>query len=249
MVEVQTLIHQVQTEMNEGKSAEEIFHTLTPFFGQDMALDRTLAESLGSLPDARIAELLQRLIEISKDRRVRKEIKRSLYRLERRGVTVEGRPSDRGRSILRPLRVEDPQALGGGIDSFGDRFLLLGIPHPGRGLRVIYGVISDTRGWVGGSGGEMGKKGFKAFVEEAQKNSPFPLVEMEPSYVAWLFVRAYELSLRRGKPIPPDYLAFRADVEGLKKDYEKPLVFSFVDAFPIRIRNKPFHFSGELNAS
>ena len=230
MVDVQMLIHRVKTDMDEGKSEEELFQSLAPHFHQNTELDRKLSESLGGLPDAKIAKLLQRLLEISEDKRVRKEIKRSLYRLKAKGVAVEELPSDRGASILRPVQAEQPQGFGGGIDSVGHRFLVLGIPHPGRGMSLIQGVISDTEGWISGSGGETGRKGFKTFMEGVRENTPFPLVDIDPSYVALLFVRAYELCLRKGKTLPQDYLTFKADVEGIRKDYEKALIYGYLDA-------------------
>jgi hypothetical protein len=108
MTDVQTLIHQVKTDLDEGKSEAELFQSLAPHLNQDTEFDRKLSESLGGLPDAKIAKLLQRLLGISKDRRVRREIKRSLYRLKTKGVAVEELASDRGTSILRPLQVEHP---------------------------------------------------------------------------------------------------------------------------------------------
>ena len=85
MADVQTLIHQVKTDMDEGKSEVEMFHSLAPHFNQNTELDRKLSESLGGFPDAKIAKLLRRLLEISKDKRVQREIKRSLYRLKTKG--------------------------------------------------------------------------------------------------------------------------------------------------------------------
>ena len=246
MVDVRTLIHQVKTDMDEGKSEEEMFQSLAPHLNQDTELERKLSESLGSLPDTKIAKLLQRMLEVSEDKRVRKEIKRSLYRLKTRGVAIEELPSDRGASILRPLQAEHPQGFGGGIDPVGHRFLVLGIPHPGRGLSLIQGVISDTEGWISGAGGETGRKGFKTFMEEVRKNNPFPLVDIDPSYVAFLFVRAYELCLKKGGTPPQDYLTLKADVEGLKKDYEKTLIYSCLDANEVAAEDRWLSRVGDL---
>ena len=238
MTDVQTLIHQAKTDLDEGKSEAELFQSLAPHLNQNTEFDRKLSESLGGLRDAKIAKLLQRLLGISKDKRVRREIKRSLYRLKTKGVAVEELASDRGTSILRPLQAEHAQGFGGAIDPLGHRFLVLGIPHPGRGLSLIQGVISDTEGWISGSGGETGRKGFKTFMEGVRENSPFPLVDIDPSYVAFLFVRAYELCLRKGKTPPQDYLTLKTDVEGVRKDYEKALIYSYLDAKEIAAEDR-----------
>ena len=246
MTDIQTLIRQVKTDMEEGKSEPEMFQSLAPHLNQNPELDRELSESLGGLADPKIAKLLQRLLEISKDKKVRREIKRSLYRLKTKGIALEERPSDRGTSILRPLQAEHPQGFGGGIDPVGHRFLVLGIPHPGRGVRLIQGVVSDTEGWISGSGGETGRKGFKTFMEGIRENTPFPLVDIEAPYVAFLFSRAYELCLRKGKTPPQDTLTLKTEIDGVKQEYEKALIYSCLDAEEITAEDRWLRRAGDL---
>jgi hypothetical protein len=87
-------------------------------------------------------------------------------------------------------------------------------------------VISDTLGLVNFSGEEMTRKGVRLFLEEIQKKSPFPLVEMEASYVGFLFAQAYRSTLERKEAIPQDYLRLKGEIEGVKKEYERPLIYS-----------------------
>jgi hypothetical protein len=170
------------------------------------------------------------MLNVSKEKKVRKMIKRSLYRLRSKGITIEEVSLDKGRSILRPLEAEPPKGFGGGFDFLGQRFLLLVIPHTGRGWTVMQGVISDTEGFIDFSGEEMTRKGFKAFFEEIQGKSPFPFVEMDPPYVGFIFDQAYPLTLeKRGSP-PQDYLRLKGEIERIKKEYERPLVYSYLQA-------------------
>jgi hypothetical protein len=118
--------------------------------------------------------------------------------------------------------------MGGGFDLLGQRFLSLVIPHPGRGGTVMEGVISDTLGLVNFSGEEMTRKGVRIFLQEIKKNTPFPLVEMEASYVGFLFARAYHFTLEKKRPVPQDYLRLKAEIEKVKKEYEKPLIYSYL---------------------
>jgi hypothetical protein len=105
---------------------------------------------------------------------------------------------------------------------------LLAIPHSGRGGTVMEGVISDTLGLVDFSGEEMTRKGVRIFLEQIKKNSPFPLVEMEASYVGFLFAQAYRSTLERKEVVPHDYLRFKGEIEDMKKEYEKPLIYSYL---------------------
>jgi hypothetical protein len=52
---------------------------------------------------------------------------------------------------------------------------------------------------------------------------------MEASYVGFLFTQAYQLTLARGGTPPPDYLHLKSDVEKIKKEYERPLIYSCIE--------------------
>jgi hypothetical protein len=229
MESVQAVIEKIKVDIGEGKSDEEILQFLESLFGKDPEFDEHLAESLATVSDAKAARTLQSMLKVSKEKKVQKMIKRSLYRLRSKGFSIEETPLNREGSILRPIQVEPPKGMGGGFDSAGQRFLLLVIPHSGRGGTVVQGVISDTLGLVDFSGEEMTRKGVRVFLEEIQKKIPFPLVEMEASYVGFLFAQAYHRSmLEREEAVPQDYLRLKGEIEGVKKEYERPLIYSYL---------------------
>lgn len=183
---------------------------------------------MATIPHEKIAKVLQRMLEVSKDKKVRKIIKRSLYRLRTKGILLEEVSPDRGGSILQPLKMEPKKGFGSAVDFLGQRLLMLVIPHTGRGWIVMQGVVSDTRGLVDFSGEEMNRKGFRRFFEDIEEKTPFPLVEMEPSYVGFLLDLAYRLTVeKRGTP-SQDYLRLKSEIEAVKKKYEQPLAYSYL---------------------
>jgi hypothetical protein len=94
----------------------------------------------------------------------------------------------------------------------------------------MHGVVSDREGIVDFSQPEMTRKGFRSFFEEVQEKNQYPTVEMEPSYVAYLYAQAYRLNLdRKGTP-PQDYLRAKSEIDSVKKDYAKPLIYSYLQA-------------------
>jgi hypothetical protein len=228
MEDFQALIENVKAGIREGKSDQEIFQSLFPLFGRDPEIDKQIVESLATIPHVKVAGLLQRMLDASGEKKVRKMVKRSLYRLRSKGIAVEEGSFDKGRSILRPLEAEPPKGFGGGFDFLGQRFLLLVIPHTGRGWAVMQGVISDTEGFIDFSGEEMTRKGFRVFFEEIQGKSPFPLVELDPPYVGFLFDEAYQLTLEKKGGPPQDYLRAKTEIERIKKEYERPLIHSYL---------------------
>jgi hypothetical protein len=246
MEDIQTIIEKVKTDLQDGKSDEEIFQSILHHFGRDPEIDRQVVELMAAIPQVKIANLLQRMLQVSKEKKVQKIIKRSLYRLKSKGIAVTEILPEKKISILRPLQTESPKGFGGGFDFLGQRFLLLVIPHAGRGWTVMQGVISDTEGLIDFSGEEMTRKRVKGFFEEIQEKSPFPLVEMESSYVGFLFFQAYQLSLEKKRTLPQDYLRLKNEIEGVKKVYERPLIYSFLQANEISGDDRILRRGGEL---
>jgi hypothetical protein len=246
MENVQALIETIKSDIQNDKSEEEVIQSLLPLFGKNPEFDEQVADRLSTIPDVKIAKVLQKMLQVCNEKRVRKNIKRSLYRLKSKGVAVEEIPSRREESILRPLQAEPPKGFGGGFDFLGQRFLLLVVPHAGRGWTVMQGVISDTEGLIDFSGEEMTRKGFKEFFEGVQAKSPFPLVEMEASYVGFLFLQAYQHSLEKKGILPQAYLRLKGEIEGVKKDYERPLIYSFLQADAIADDERMLRRGGDL---
>ncbi len=229
MKDIQALIQQIKTDVVNGKSEEEIFQYLRPLLERDSEASANLAELIVTIPDLITGRLLRRMLEVAQDKKVRKIIRRSLYRLKSKGITVDEILSDKEKPILRPLHAEPKEGFASGIDSLGQRLLWLIIPHPGRGLTVMHGIVSDQEGIVDFSQDEMTRKGFRSFFADVQEKNPFPFVDMEPSYVAFLFTQTYQLNLKKGSS-SQDYLRAKSEIESIQKDYVKPLIYSHFQA-------------------
>ncbi len=227
---IETVIDQVKANLQEGKSQDEIFHDLYLLIGKDPEIDLQIAALLGGVPHPAIGRILHRMLEISDNKKVRKGIKRSLYRLKSRGISVDEVPAEHGASILHSLRAEPPKGFGSNYDFQGDRLLLLLIPHATRAWTVIEGVVSEAGGLLDFQGEETTRTKFNSFYEDLQKRNPFPFVEMEPSYVGFLLTQAYQARLKKGKLPLQGYLRLKGEIEQVKKDYEKPLIYSLIQA-------------------
>lgn len=246
MEEVEKIVEQVRADVRDGKSDDEIFQSLESLLGKDPTFDERFADSLALLADAKAAKILLRMSKISKEKRVQKMIRRSLYRLKSKGVSIDDTSPKGEASILRPLQVEPPKGMGGALDGLGERDLILVIPRCGRGGTVMEGITSDTRGLVNFYGQEMTRKGVRIFLEEVEKESPSPVVEIEVSYVAFLFAQAYQITLERKGAVPPEYLRWKGEIEKLKKEYEKPLIYAYLPSDEVREEDWLLRRGGDL---
>jgi hypothetical protein len=246
MEDIGKLIEKVRSDIQDGKSDEEIFRFLFTFWGKAPETDSQLAELLANIPDAKIARILQRMLEVTREKKAQKIIKRSLYRLKNRGITVEEVSHGERRSILQPLKAEPPKGFASAIDFLGQRLILLVIPHMGRRWTVAQGVISDTEGLIDFSGEEMTRKEFMRFFEEVREKTPLPFIEMEPPYAGFLLMKAYQLTLEKRKSPPQDFVLLKSEIENIRKDYEKPLIYSYLQADEIAEDDRILGNSGDL---
>jgi hypothetical protein len=244
--EIQSLIEKVRSDIQEGRPETEILQTLAPVLEKESESAGRLIEELLNIPSLQVARLLQALLEIPCDKKIRKVVKRSLYRLKSKGIAVEEGLRKREHPVFRPLQADPPQGFGGPVDFIGQRFMVLIIPRIGGGLTVMQGIISDTEGLIDFTGGEMPRKRFKEIFNEIQQKNPFPFIEMEPSYVGFLLFQAYQLTLRKGNTPSQEYLHLKKQIESVKKEYEKSLVYSFIQEDEIERNDSILGRGGDL---
>ncbi len=225
MEKIQSVVEKVRSDLDEGRSEDEVLQGLAQVIGEDPERSEAIIEALGKVTHPLVGRVLLRLSERVKDKKILKTIKRTLYRLKLKGISVEEGLQRDESPVFRPLQVDPPKGFGGPFDFLGQRFLMLVVPHLGRGLTVMQGIISDTKGLIDFYGGEMSRKRFKEFFAEVQQGTPFPLIEMEPSYVGFLLSQAYQRSLDIGRKISEDYLRLKKEVESIKREYEKSPIY------------------------
>jgi hypothetical protein len=225
MNDSQILVEKIRKAVQEGGSAAEIYKSIIPEFGKDPQRDESVAHLLGDIPHGEIGALLGILLEASHEKRVRKALKRSIYRLRSRGVPIQEGPPEPGRSVLRRVEASPGSGLASAIDYLGNRLLFLGLAHPGHGWMVMQGVVSDMEGFIEFSAREMSRKAFRSALKEVRETTSLPVVEMEADYVAFLFAKAHRLTVEKKRTPPADYLRVRNEVERGKKAYDRALIY------------------------
>ncbi|MBM4350870.1 MAG: hypothetical protein FJ106_13400 [Deltaproteobacteria bacterium] len=244
--EIQSLIEKVKSDLKEERPEGEIVQSLLPIMEEGSEMAGQVVEELGNISHPLVGRVLQHLLENPCDKKIRKMIKRSLYRLKSKGIAVEEVLPEKEGPVFRPLQAEPPRGFGGPFDFLGRRFLMLNVPHIRRGLTVMQGIVGDMEGLVDFSGGEMPRKRFKEFFEEVQRGGPFPLMEMEPSYVGFLFAEANRLTLDEGRTPPREYLRLKKEVEGIKKEHEKSPAYSCIQEDEIEGNDRLLGKGGDL---
>lgn len=226
---VEGLLHDLKTHEEGAEPLETSLQKLQSQFGISAERDMAIVNAMGSIPTERTAKLLQSLLESVSDKRIVKGIKRSLYRIEQRGIpTGPVEKARRESSILRPLAEEQAKGFISAVDSEGGQIVFLTVPRKPMGLYLLQGILNDTRGMIEFNRVETTKKGFREFYESLRGPGQFPVVEIDPGYCRYRLEEAAQLTEHRGESIPASYLASKRDLQRLERT-ETPPALLFLD--------------------
>ena len=179
---------------------------------------RTFIERIPLKGEATVA-ILRLFQNEFKDKDVQKAIKRTLFRLESKGVSVEREiDSDPGSSpIFRPVEKETPGVVIGPVaDSFGFRAVLITLNRNVKGQDLAVGIISDEKGIQEFLFGNFSRKRVREIKAEIEENAG-PLVETTLSHAAAVLETAYKCHKmsEHHNTISPDFVEFRSVLLGM----------------------------------
>ncbi|HEY1269735.1 MAG TPA: hypothetical protein VGH16_20920 [Candidatus Binatia bacterium] len=167
--------------------------------GADPAVDLAVAFLLGRIADPAAAEALIKIEAAAPAKDLKREARRSLFKLEQRGLTVT-RAEDASagkRSAAAPIsEIEGYLSI---IDGAGDRLVWLVRPHAGGGLQLLQGVVSDRSGLLQADGGVVKRKDLRAQAAEIQKNASLPMAPVPWEYADGILYNAYDKAKGAGQ--------------------------------------------------
>lgn len=191
-----------------GLGADATPDELSAVAHREVAADAAIAHRLGGMPSAESAAVLQRLEREAADKRVRKEAKRALYRLEQRGVPIPSAPA-----AAAPAPVIAPAIDGyvSPVDGRGDQLVWLVKAQPG-GVAHLFAIINDPDGLRETEMNTVTRKVLKSVREELERKHELRLVEVDWHYADYLIHRAFQWSRARGTRMTGDYPGQRAQL-------------------------------------
>lgn len=226
MEESQVILDKINSDIKEGKSEDEIFQFISSSLSKDPERDEKLIGLLSNIGDSKIAHVLSKILLSTKEKRLKKAIRRCLYRLKSKGVFIDEIPLE-GEPVFKPLPTEPSKAFINNYDFYWDRILILQIPSPKMTIVYLFGLMNDHEGLIDFGAISRSKREFLEFFEDIKKRSGTPFIEIDSHYGAFLLSEAYQLSVRRGNP-NKDFSLFKPEIEKIKKDFDRPLVYSFL---------------------
>jgi len=212
-----------------GLSADAGVDAVRGVVGRDPAADLAIVARLGAHADVAAVDALRRIEATTADKLVRKEVKRSLYRLEQRGVAVPPTPAPTPPPVVMGPALEGYVSA---VDGRGDQLVWLLKPHPG-GLAHLFAVINDPEGLREVNLFETTRKAVRASREELLRKHDLRMIDADWRYCDYLIDRAFHWAAQRGQS-GGDYPGMRAKLIKVPVTTMQPLIFAQVDVAAVR---------------
>ena len=135
--------------------------------GQGRDTDLAVAFALGKIPEAAAAELLSAIEKDAANKELRKEARRSLFKLGQRGIPVP-REEDRRPAEAVALLYSAPsiEAYMSPVDAGGGYLIWIAKPQTNQGLQVIQAMIHDREGLLRIGGALMPRKELRKAAQD-----------------------------------------------------------------------------------
>jgi hypothetical protein len=175
--------------------------TLERALAEEPASALAVAEHLGSVVSREAAALLARLDSGASDKLLRREARRSLYRLRQRGVETESAaPTSAAMPPARPLLGgPEPEGYLSISDSRGDRLLWILKTRPGGGLYHLSTVVNEPAGLREAVLAEVTRKSVRTLREELAARHRLRMIEADWRYCDWIASEGYGRARRGGE--------------------------------------------------
>ncbi len=238
--EVVELLERLERDLvTGGVSLETTAGSLRERLVQSTALYGEVVEALVANATEWSAPLLNLLLQDARGKDERKQVKRALYRLRQKGFVCE-EPELKEKSIWKPPPAPKPYGMLSWIYLEGERILLMGLPVEFSKSVLMDAVVSDREGLRQYRSGVFPGRKLPRILEEMGKSNQDDFIEADPAYCRLMLEEARDISLRKGKELPSNFIE---DMENMTRRVPKmeihPL-YQRLDLDKEQVRNSPF---------
>jgi hypothetical protein len=194
-------------------------------FGRNPQTDRAIVFTLGRIAESAAVEALARMENEAGDKALKKEIRRSLFKLSQKGFTVPESKTTGFTSAIPSLRAgTEIEAYMSAVDGAGGRLLWIVKPHPGHGLQTIQAMVSDREGLLRVGGAQLRRKELRNMFGELKQKHGLSMISLPWEYADQRLYEAYEKAKADGRSGLETFHELRAGIASAKpKPQEHPI--------------------------
>jgi hypothetical protein len=194
-------------------------------WGRGRETDLAITYSLGKIVDSGAAAALRRLEKEVRDKDLKKEIRRSLFKLAQKGLAIPEEKRVEEKSAP-PLLSRSPEieAYMSPVDGGGGRLVWIVKPQAGHGLQTLQAMINDREGLQRIGGAHVRRKELRRMAEEIKKQHGITMVPVPWEYADMILYEGFEKAKAAGRSGLENFHELRSFVNTAKpKAQEHPV--------------------------
>ena len=181
--------------------------------------------ALGRIADSAAVEALAAIDRESTDKLLKKEIKRSYFKLAQRGLVIpqEKKPdSEPGAAVF--TRAAEIEAYMSSVDGGGGRLVWIAKVQPNHGLLLIQAMLHDREGLLRIGGAQVRRKELRKMAQEIKQQHDVTMVPVPWDYADQIIYDGYERAKARGQSGLENFHEIRSTViTGKPKEQPHPI--------------------------
>ena len=204
-------------------------------WGRGRETDLAIVFSLGKIADPAAAAALLRMERGAQDKDLKKEIRRSLFKLSQKGLTI---PEDKRveEKSLTPLLSRSPEieAYMSPVDGAGGRLVWIVKPQAGHGLQTIQAMVNDREGLQRIGGTQIRRKELRNMAQEIKKQHGITMVSVPWEYADMMLYEGFEKAKSGGRSGLENFHQLRSIVNAAKPKAQDHPVYQRLNSAEVR---------------
>jgi len=190
--------------------------------GKDTALAVVFA--LGKISDAAAVETLKVIERESTDREVKREVKRSFFKLAQRGLVVPKDQPVEARATAFFASTPDIEAYMSSVDGGGGRLVWIAKVQPSHGLQLIQAMVHDREGLLRIAGAQFRRKELRKMADDIKQQYEVTMISVPWEYADQILYEGYERAKARGQSGLENFHEIRSMINtGKPKEQPHPI--------------------------
>lgn len=200
-------------------------------FGNDSQIDVAIVFTLGKIAEMESVEALAKMESEARDKPLKKEIRRSLFKLSQKGLTVPEKKTSRSISVTPLSKAgSETEAYMSAVDGAGGRLLWIAKPQPGHGLQTIQAMISDRDGLLRVGGAQIRRKELRNMSREIKDKHGVSMISVPWEYADQSLYDAYEKGKSQGRTGFENFHELRAAIASGKPRHQDHPIYRRLNA-------------------
>ncbi|MBI2531213.1 MAG: hypothetical protein HYW03_03220 [Deltaproteobacteria bacterium] len=190
--------------------------------GKDTALAVVFA--LGKISDAAAVETLKAIERESADKEVKREVKRSFFKLAQRGLVVPKEEPPEATAAAVFTRAPEIEAYMSSVDGGGTRLVWIVRVQPNHGLQLIQAMLHDGEGLLRIGGTQLRRKGLRQMADDIKQQHDVTMISIPWEYADQIIYEGYEQAKARGQSGLENFHELRSIINtGKPKEQPHPI--------------------------